>query len=266
MRARALATESDGGAIGNVFGGWRPVALVGRGGTAEVWRAIDDEGREAALKILKPELRRHAGASKILRHEYELLRTVASPHLVVPLGLVEHDGTPALALEYLGQGDLVPLLGGHPRHWLPAFRTVLAALGDLHRRGIAHGDVKARNVLFAPDGRARVVDLTSARPLSAPASRTTAAYSTPAHAQPRGRDADYFAVAALLYELLTGRLPFGAEGQQRLPLEPPTVPCTDPGAEQLLAAAMAALRAGGRVGQGLSYFADVIESVDAAYG
>ncbi len=72
MRALAPPTEFDDGAIGHVAasslssrretgGGWRAVALCGRGGTAEVWRAEGRDGREAALKSLKPELRQRRG-------------------------------------------------------------------------------------------------------------------------------------------------------------------------------------------------------------
>ena len=117
-----------------------------------------------------------------------MLSAVASPRLVEPYELIEHDGVAVLVLEYLPHGDLVPLLGAPPQQWLPAFRAVVGALADLERHGLAHGDVKARNVLFAADGSARLADLTSARPLDAPAAVTTAAYGLPAQSGcPRSR-------------------------------------------------------------------------------
>jgi serine/threonine protein kinase len=160
----------------------------------------------------------------------------------------------------LPHGDLVPLLGAPPQQWLPAFRAVVAALVDLERHGFAHGDVKARNVLFAADGSARLIDLTSARPLDAPAAMTTAAYGLPARTAARARDADCFALAALLFELLTAQLPFGPRGASDPAAELPPAAPADPAAAGLLAAATLALRARGRV-PGLSYFSDVIESV-----
>src|SRR5690606_16894765 len=83
----------------------------------------------------------------------------------------------------------------------------------LHSRGVAHGDLKPRNVLFAADGSIRLIDLASLRPVDGAASRggATRAY-LPATLADAGR-ADRFAVAALLFELATGNLPYGCLGQ-----------------------------------------------------
>jgi serine/threonine protein kinase len=237
--------------------------LCGRGGTAEVWHAEAPDGREAALKRLRPELRPHAAARELLRGEFALLRVLASPALVKPLELLEHDDGPSLVLEYLPNGDLVSLLGTPARRWLAALRTAAAALRDLHSYGVAHGDVKARNVLFAPDQTARLVDLTSARAVDSPAARSTAAYGLPAGREATAREADCFAFAVLLHELGTAQLPYGAAGPTRLDDLRPAAPPVDPQAARLVAAAKPMLAAGGALPQGLSYFTDVIESVSA---
>jgi serine/threonine protein kinase len=222
------------------------------------------DGREAALKILRPEGRQRRDVRARLRGEFAVLRAVASPALVTPLELVELDDGPALALEYLPNGDLVSLLGAPARHWLAALRAVLAALTDLHAYGVAHGDLKARNVLFARDQSARVIDLTAARTLDAPAARSTPAYSLPAGMPASARAADCFAFAVLMHELATAQLPYGVEGPTTLgEIRPATAPL-DPRAARLAAAARPMLMAGGGLPQqGLSYFAAVIESVGA---
>jgi serine/threonine protein kinase len=269
MRTQTPATESDARAIGNfvewpnaeISSVWRFVARLGRGGTAEVWHARAPDGREAALKLASPALRGHPVVNAALRHEYDVLRAVASPHLVEPYELLEPAGSVVLVLEYLPHGDLVPLIGGEPQHWLPAVRRVLAALMDLHRHGFGHGDVKAANVLFASDGTARLADLTSARPIDAPAVAATAAHELPAGSPALVRDADCFAFAVLLFQLVSGRLPYGPAGSTDLAAiaAVPSVHA-DSSAASLLCATQAALRAGGCV-RGLSYFVDVLVSV-----
>ncbi|HVJ31254.1 MAG TPA: protein kinase [Gammaproteobacteria bacterium] len=263
MRTQALATEFDFTAVdwpnGENLGNWRAVDLLGSGGTAEVWRAVAPDGRDAALKIVKRALRRHPGANALLRREHEILRLVASRHLVEPYELVDCDGAAVLVLEYLPHGDLVPLLGAPPRHWLPALSAVIAALAALERHRLAHGDLKARNVLFAADGGARLADLTSARPLDGPAAAATAAYGLPEPRVASAREADCFALAALLFELATGQLPYGLAGASA-GTGLADVAVAKAAAAELKAAAMVVLEAQGR-GQGLSYFVDVIESV-----
>ena len=274
MRALAPATEFEGDAIGTVVdsdssspngrNGWRAIALCGSGGTAEVWHAVAPDGREAALKRLKPELRQSAQACDRLRREYALLQRVASPHLVRPLELVERDADPELALEFLPHGDLVSLLGAPVRHWLPAMRGVVAALADLHEHGAAHGDVKARNVMFAADHGARLIDLTSARAVDAPAVRATAAYSVPAGVGSDGRGRRLLRVGRAALRAHDGAVAIRRERARSAATSfAPSERPTDPAAARLLAAATAMLEAGGGLPEGLSHFADVIESVSA---
>jgi serine/threonine protein kinase len=239
---------------GDDVGGWQLRELLGRGGSACVWHAVDGAGRVAALKIP------NADAADLLRHEHSLLAAFRHPNIVATFGIVSSDDRAALALEYLPGGDLVALTGGPPQHWLPALRDVWAALRGLHARGYAHCDVKARNVLFDTDDGARLIDFAAARPLDAPLRRSIAtAACTPAGASTSGRSADCFALAALAYELATGHLPYGATGARRHGEAPVAVPTAARGAP-LLGLAADVLRAGGRVHDGLSVFADGIES------
>jgi len=269
MRAQQLATEFDERRIGTAtwpigerLHAWHVVAPLGRGGTAEAWLARAPDGREAALKLARPELRAHPAANAAIRREHEVLRRVASPHVVASYDLLEWAGAAVLVLQYLPHGDLVSLAGAPPRSWLRAYAGAVAGLRALERQGLAHGDVKARNVLFGADGNARLIDLSHARALDAPAAASTAAHAPRPGAHARAAEGDCFALGVLLYELVTGRLPYGPEGAAAAGAEPQVAPLEDPEAERLLAAAVTALRADGR-GLGLSYFADVIESVRA---
>jgi serine/threonine protein kinase len=254
-----LVVTDSADACGHDLGRWQLRERLGRGGSACVWRAVDAEGRVAALKIP------NAHAADLVRHEHSLLAALPHPNVVATFGIVSSHDRTALALEYLPLGDLVSLTGGRPQHWLPALRDVWAALRELHARGYAHCDVKARNVLFAADNSPRLIDFATARPLDAPLRRSvTTAACTPAGASTSGQAADCFAFAALAYELATGRLPYGATGARRHGEEPAVVPLAARTAP-LLGLAADVLRAGGRVDDGLAVFADDIESALEAY-
>jgi serine/threonine-protein kinase len=235
----------------------------GGGGSAELWRATEAGGRVVALKMLKSELRERPGARASLVREHELLRELEHPRIVATHGLVEVNGVPALALEYLGGGDLASLIGAEPRHWLRAAADVAAALRFMHVRGFVHRDVKARNVLFDAADRARLVDFGSVLPIGAPVAYggATAAHRAPHRAPgPVAPADDCYAFAALLYELLAGRLPYGpspgSAAPPPLPLHANARAAIRPLAELVLDALLRA----GQVSGGLSRFLDVLES------
>ena len=261
--------------------GWRLVERLGSGGSSEVWRAEDARGSTVALKLARSDSDRGARAA-LLAREHALLARLKHPHIIATLGLFEHRGAQALALEYLPGGDLVSLVGAHPRHWIRGARDLASALTYLHGRGWVHRDVKARNVLFDAAGRVRLIDFASALPIGAPASDsgTTAAHRAPSVkpsvAEPSD---DAYAFAVLLYELLTGRLPHDDTREsslrgsrwRRSPLARARFPSwpssllrdrvIQPLAERV--SAMLRSRCGGD--SGLSTFADVLESVATAY-
>jgi serine/threonine protein kinase len=251
-------------------GGLRLLESLGAGGSAHVWRASDSSGRCIALKVLKPELRQHPAAAALLRDEYEVLVTVRHPRIVTALGFGDYDGIPALALEYLGGGDLVPLLGSHPRHWIRAAFDVRAALAHVHACGFVHRDLSARNVLFDSQDRATLIDFASARPIGSVAGvgGTTAAYRAGQDGTVRVTpDADCFAFAVLLHELLTGRLPGGDARGTGTPgsLSWWGAGAAEPVALALLKVANTAIADRGGSPGGLSAFADVIESALEVY-
>ena len=251
--------------------GWQLVERVGAGGSAEVWHALDGRGRSVALKIPRSDVPTREALARLAR-EHEVLASAQHGHIVATHGLTEHRGVCALALEYLPGGDLVALAGTHPRHWLPAARAVHAALGHLHGRGYAHRDVKARNVLFDARGRAKLIDFASALPLgaSAPSGGTTAAHVRSGLTPIVALVDDAYAYAVLLYELFTGRLPYGPGGRSARHLEPRArleSPWGGPSGGPIAALAERVrdvLEVDPARAPGLSAFADVLESAVAA--
>jgi serine/threonine protein kinase len=196
------------------------------GELVDVWRAALPSGEPVAVKVLKPRWLHSAGAVAMLRREHRLLEALRHPRIVTPLGYIERPDCCAVALEYLGCGDLLPLAGAAPRHWIGAALDVVDALEHVHDQGYVHCDLKARNVLFATAERAKLADLGSALAVGTPLPRggRTGAH-VPREPKLAGEIAvesvravpalDVYSLAVLLYELLSGRLPFGADPQGR---------------------------------------------------
>lgn len=195
---------------------------VHAGAHFEVWRARDSQGTAVAVKIAEP-----TAASRMrLRAEHAWLTTLTHATILRPISLIDDSIHTALVTEYLSGGDLVSLVGFAPRHWMSPMAEVAEALEFLHARSVVHRDVKARNVLLDSAGHARLIDFGSAAAAGSP---RTLGSTTAAH---RYSDAgtvsvvdDIFAFAVLLYELMAGRLPFGAEPARTQALAaPPLTP------------------------------------------
>ena len=265
MRMQRRAAESDAvqsdravafrPRCGDSVGAWRLCEPLGSGGSASVWRAEGPDGGSVALKFLRP------AYAALARHEHGVLAAVRHPNVVATHGLAAVPSGAALVLDYLPGGDFVALAGGPVARVLEALRGVVAALCATHARGYAHCDVKARNVLFAADDTPRLIDFAAARPLDAPLRRDAAtAAATPVGASSSGRTADAFAFAALVYEALTGVLPYGANGARWVGELPRPVPASSPAVAALLGRATDVLRSGGRAPEALRTLAHDIES------
>ncbi|HEX5419753.1 MAG TPA: protein kinase [Gammaproteobacteria bacterium] len=259
--------------------GFELEALLHRGQGVEVWRARSTSGERVAVKTASSGTGSHPGIGAWLEREHAILAALSHPCIVRTVACGQGA---ALVMEYLGGGDLVPLAGTPAAGWLGAAAGLVAALEHVHARGFVHGDVKARNVLFAEtreaEGPAKLADFGSALPIGAPHPEP---WGTAAHRPLRFRmlraapEEDVYATAVLLYELLSGRLPFGrdplaaaepdwplrsaSDGSRRSSRRPRF---NDAHLEPLAKRVMATLQASAPAEVGtLSEFADVIESV-----
>ncbi|WP_347060192.1 serine/threonine-protein kinase [Blastococcus sp. HT6-30] len=197
--------------------GYSLEALLGRGASGEVWRAVPRGGGEpVAVKVLV------AGDPERQTREAALLGELDHPHLV-RLHEVVHQprrgGAPrvALVLDLLAGGSLADLLGRRgrlrPGEVVTVIAPVAAALAHAHDHGVVHGDLSPGNVVFTAEGRPVLTDLGVARMLG----ETAAAEVTPAYVDPvvarggaPGPASDVFGVAAAAFHALTGIAPWNA--------------------------------------------------------
>ncbi|NIJ11127.1 WD40 repeat protein [Saccharomonospora amisosensis] len=216
-------------AIELLGGRYRIVDVLGRGGMGQVYRALDTRlGRTVALKLLTDTADEHHADR--LRREAELVSRLADRHIVEVLDAGEVDGRLYVAMRLVEGPDLRRVLGHgplEPRRAVRILSQVAAALDSAHQAGIVHRDVKPSNILLAEhEGeeetgeQAFLTDFGIAVSLVPEATRLTRTGSYVgsldyiAPEQLRGQDvtgaADVYSLACVLYECLTGKVPFPA--------------------------------------------------------
>jgi len=208
--------------IGTVFDGrYRIVRKLGTGGMADVYLAEDQElGRRVAIKILND---RHAADDSFVerfRREAKNAAGLSHPNIVSVYDRGTAEGTYYIAMEYLDGRSLKELIvsrGPAPVKTAVEYaRQILAAVGFAHRHGIVHRDIKPHNVLVAGDeGRVKVTDFGIARSGASQMTEVgsiigTAQYLSPEQARgsPVDQTSDLYSVGVVLFELLTGQVPF----------------------------------------------------------
>jgi len=203
-------------------GRYRIIGLLGRGGMGEVYRATDTQtGETVAVKALSPDvLARDPDLLERFVREGEALRQLNHPNIVHMVTACEEGRRHYLVMEYVGGGSLEDLLRKQGR--LPPARAVeigldLAdALTRAHRLGIIHRDLKPANVLLAPDGTPRLADFGIAHVECGSCLTQTGVligtvdYLSPEACQGKSLDerADIWAFGVLLFQLVSGSLPF----------------------------------------------------------
>jgi beta-lactam-binding protein with PASTA domain/predicted Ser/Thr protein kinase len=202
---------------------YRVLNRLGSGGMADVYSAEDNQlGRKVALKLL---YRRFAEDSEFVerfRREASSAAGLQHPNIVGIFDRGEWDGTYYIAMEYLEGRTLKQLIREHgampPDLATDITIQVLRAARFAHKRGIIHRDIKPHNVILDEEGRAKVTDFGIARAGASDMTETgsimgTAQYLSPeqAQGQPVSPRSDLYSIGVMLYELLTGRVPFDAE-------------------------------------------------------
>ena len=198
---------------------------IGIGGMAMVYKSRDHRlNRLVAVKILKPELANDADFRRRFHDESQAVAMLSHINIVSVYDVSHSDGLDYIVMELIDGMTLKQYMQkrGTPLNWREAIHfitQILRALGHAHSRGIVHRDIKPQNILVLRDGSVKVADFGIARLASAAQATLTQEalgsvhYISPEQAkgsQVDGRS-DLYSAGVVLYEMLTGRLPFEGE-------------------------------------------------------
>ncbi|MGB9422746.1 MAG: serine/threonine-protein kinase [Candidatus Acidiferrum sp.] len=206
---------------------YRIVALLGRGGMGEVYRAEDLRlSQVLAIKFLPEALSKDEAALARFHSEVRIARQVAHPNVCRVFDIGDADGVPFLTMEYVDGEDLSCLIrriGRVPQDKaVEISRQICAGLAAAHERGVVHRDLKPANVMLDGAGKARITDFGLAG-IAATMSGAEVRAGTPAYMAPEqleGREvtikSDIFSLGLVMYEVLTGRRAYDAANLQEL--------------------------------------------------
>jgi len=213
--------------LGTLLNGrYRLEARIGTGGMSTVYRALDETlERQVAIKLMNREIASDSDQLERFRREARAVAQLSHPHIVGVIDAGEDAGRPYIVFEYVEGETLkerIRRLGQLPIGEAVAYAIEIArALGAAHARHIVHRDVKPQNVLIDEEGSAKVTDFGIARTLDEEGLTQdgrvlgTTDYVSPEQAL--GHDvtgqSDLYSLGVVLFEMLTGTVPFRGENQ-----------------------------------------------------
>lgn len=215
--------------IGSVIGTYRILDKIGEGGMGTVYRGVDVMlDREVAVKVLKADLLSNQQLVERFRTEAVLLAKLNHPNIATLYGFLPVGNQFAMVMEFLRGTPLDSMIerqGPIPVETaIRLFGGILDAIGHAHRNGIVHRDIKPSNIIILADGTPKVMDFGIARALGsshqtrAGAIVGTLEYMSPEQIKGQETDgrSDIYSLGVLLFEMLTGRVPFSSQSEYEL--------------------------------------------------
>jgi serine/threonine protein kinase/tetratricopeptide (TPR) repeat protein len=194
---------------------------LGIGGMGEVYKVKDEKlDEEMALKVLKPEIAANKDMIARFKNELKLARKIAHRHVCRMYDLNEEEGTPYITMEYVKGEDLKSSIrkkGKLSEKLAVAIaKQVCEGLAEAHELGVVHRDLKPQNIMIDESGNAKVMDFGIARSIKAAGMTQTGVmigtpdYMSPEQAEGEEADqrSDIYALGVILYEMVTGGVPF----------------------------------------------------------
>ncbi len=216
--------------IGQTISHYKILQKLGEGGMGVVYKAEDLVlHRIVALKFPPSIFTRDEGIRSRLLNEARMAASLLHPNVAVLYEVDEHEGQPFLVMEYVDGHTLRRFIHEHGplplRTWIDVALQLCEGVNAVHRKNMLHRDIKTENILFSKAEEVKIVDCgLAARFINSEGLADqlgiagTTAYMSPEQARGDHLDprSDIFSVGIVLYELLTGRLPFEAEQESAL--------------------------------------------------
>jgi len=217
-----LETPKEELSTGSTFAGrYQIIEELGKGGMGKVYRVKDEKlNEEMALKILKPEIAADKGIIERFKNELKLARKIAHRNVCKMYDLNEKGETPYITMEYVRGEDLKSFIRRKEKlskqEAITIAKQVCKGLAEAHELRVIHRDLKPQNIMIDEKSNAKIMDFGIARSVEAPGiTQTGMIIGTPDYISPEqaeGEEADQrsdiYALGVILYEMVTGSVPF----------------------------------------------------------
>jgi serine/threonine protein kinase/tetratricopeptide (TPR) repeat protein len=207
---------------GSTFAGrYQIIEELGKGGMGRVYKVLDKEvNAKVALKLIKPEVASDKKTIERFRNELKVARDIAHKNVCRMYDLGKEEGAYYITMEYVSGEDLKSFIRRagflSPGKTISIANQVCEGLIEAHRLGVVHRDLKPQNIMIDKEGNARIMDFGIARSLRTKGiTGSGVMIGTPEYMSPEQVDgkeadqrADIYSLGVILYEMVTGRVPF----------------------------------------------------------
>jgi serine/threonine protein kinase len=197
------------------LGHYKILDRIGAGGIGEVYRARDTRlGRTVAIKVLKADIADEPNLRARFLQDARAASALSHPNIAALYEIGEDQDRLFLVFEYVPGETLKHVIAGrplNPRRAIDRAVQVADALADAHAHDIIHRNITSDDIIITPKGNAKILDFGLAAWTAAGAESDQAAYMSPEQAlgEPVDHRTDIFSLGIVMFEMLTGRLPFG---------------------------------------------------------